>query len=177
MLDEVCQRESLIPARPVTSPRVEIVAAEIEHVYLLVDRLRQKDRIEIHRLGIKPRKALYRAFRNSLMCRTAFVDGEIAAMWGIGVAFREGLSPLSDLGTPWLHTADAVERVPVFFIRRARAELAVMLAVKRRLESWVDADYAQAVRFLKLLGFTVETAAPVGADGALFRRFHKGFDS
>lgn len=159
------------------SPRVEIVDAEIEHVYLLVDRLRPKDLKEIQRLGIKPKRALYRAFKNSLMCRSAFVDGQIAAMWGIGVALRPGLSPLSDLGTPWLHTSDAVERIPLFFVRRAKAEVAAMLAIKKRLESWVDADYAEAVKFIRMLGFVVETPAPIGADGAMFSRFHRGFDS
>lgn len=159
------------------SARVDIVDAEIEHVYLLVDRLRQKDLLEIQRLGIKPKRALYRAFRNSLMCRTAFVDGEIAAMWGIGIALRPGLSALSDLGTPWLHTAVAIERIPLFFVRRAKAEVAAMLTLKKRLESWVDADYPQAVKFLRILGFVVETPAPIGADGAMFCRFHRGFDS
>jgi hypothetical protein len=174
---EPMEDQDIAPGRAIFSPRVEIVDAQVEHVYALVDQLRKKDEIEILRSGIKPRRALYRAFRNSLMCRTAFVDGEIAAMWGIGVAFRPGLSPLSDLGTPWLHTSVAIERIPLFFVRRAKAELAAMFALKRRLESWVDADYAAAIRFLRLLGFTVEKPAPIGANGALFCRFHKGFDS
>lgn len=154
-----------------------IVPAEVEHVYLLADKLRARDAKEIRDCGIKPRRALYRAFRNSVMCKTAFVGTDIAAMWGLCVGLRPGVSPLSDLGVPWLHTSDAVERVPVSFVKVAKAELALMRANRRRLESFVAADYPQAIRLLRVLGFTVEKPAPIGANGAEFCRFHLGFDS
>lgn len=158
-------------------PRHEIVPAEVEHVYLLAEKLRPRDEAEIRAVGIKPRRALYRAFRNSVMCKTAFVDGDIAAMWGLCVGLRPGVSPLSDLGVPWLHTSGAIERIPVTFVKLAKQELAAMCANRRRLESFVDANYPQAVKLLRVLGFTVEKPAPIGVDGAPFRRFHRGFDS
>jgi hypothetical protein len=158
-------------------PPYEIVPAEVEHVYLLAEKLRPRDEAEIRAVGVKPRRAIYRAFRNSVMCKTAFIDGEIAAMWGLCVGLRPGVSPLSDLGVPWLHTSAAVERLPVSFVKVAKQELALMRAARRRLESFVDADYPQAVKLLRVLGFTVEKSAPLGVGGAPFRRFHLGFDS
>lgn len=155
----------------------EIVPACIGHVYHLAANLRAADAAEIAGVGVTPKKALYRAFRNSVNCKTAFVGGEIAAMWGVCVGMRPGVSLLSDLGVPWLHTSPAVERIPVSFVKVAKAELALMCASRRRLESFVAADYHQAVKFLRLLGFTVEPAAPIGVGGAPFSRFHKGFDS
>lgn len=170
---------NLIPQASLgTAPQpYEIVPAEVEHVYALAERLRPRDEKEIRDCGIKPRRALYRAFRNSVMCKTALIDGEVAAMWGLCVGLRPGVSPLSDLGVPWLHTAAAVERIPVSFVKVARAELALMRANRRRLESFVAADYGQAIKLLRVLGFTVERPMPIGANGAAFCRFHLGFDS
>jgi hypothetical protein len=154
----------------------QIVPAEIGHVYVLAKVLRDKDRAAIEATGHSAKKALYRAFRNSIMVRTAFVGGEIAAMWGLGVSLRPGVSPLSDLGVPWLHTSRAVERVPVTFLKVARHELAQMRKLRCRLESFVAADYPQAVRLLRKLGFTIEAPAPIGVAATQFHRFHMGFD-
>lgn len=155
----------------------EIVPTQIEHVYELAETMREADRKEIADLGIGVKKALYRAFRNSILCRVALVDARVAAMWGLAVGLRDGVSPLSDLGVPWLHTSAAVEALPIAFMREAKSELAAMKALRPRLESFVAADYAQAVKFLRILGFTVEKPEPVGLDGAMFSRFHMGFDS
>lgn len=162
---------------PQGTPRYSIVPAEIGHVYELADRLRSKDAAELAAGGHSPRKSLYRGFRNSIMCKTAFVGTDIAAMWGLCVGMRPGVSPLGDLGVPWLLTSAAVERVPVSFLKVAKTELALMRANRRRLESFVAADYAEAVKLLRLLGFTVERPAPIGVKGAPFSRFHIGFDS
>lgn len=158
-------------------PSVEIVTAEVEHVYLLADKLRAGDIAEVRGGGHSAKKSLYRGFRHSILCKTAFVDGEIAAMWGLCVGLRPGVSPLSDVAVPWLLTSSAVERVPVSFLKVAKAELALMRANRRRLESFVAADYSQAVKLLRILGFTVEKPVPVGVGGALFSRFHLGFDN
>jgi hypothetical protein len=165
---------------PTSSPApaaYTIVPAEISHVYALAKVLRPRDAKEIADVGISPKKALYRAFRNSVMCKTAFIGDDIAAMWGLCVGLRPGVSPLSDLGVPWLHTSGAVERIPVSFVKVAKAELALMRASRRRLESFVAADYPQAVKLLRVLGFTVERPEPIGVKGARFCRFHIGFDS
>lgn len=155
----------------------EIVPAEVEHVYALAAILRPRDAAELAAGGHSAKKSLYRGFRNSILCRTAFVGDDIAAMWGVCVNFRAGASPLGDLGVPWLLTSAAVERVPVSFVKVARAELALMRANRRRLESFVAADYTQAVKLLRILGFTIEKPAPIGVNGAMFSRFHIGFDS
>src|SRR5208282_4793307 len=133
----------------------QIVPAQIKHVYELARTMREADRKEIYGLGLGVKKALYRAFRNSILCRVALVDAKVAAMWGLAVGLRDGVSPLSDLGVPWLHTSAAVEALPVAFVREAKAELAAMKVLRSRLESFVAADYVQAVKFLRILGFTV----------------------
>ncbi len=145
---------------------VETRRATIADVYALALNLRAGDRAEIQVMGRDPRRALRFAYRVSLMPpRVATVDGQVAAMWGLGGDL------ISDVGEPWLLTGHAADRVPFAFVRIAKAELAAMLAVKPRLENYVAADYAKAVRLLEGLGFHLDAPAPIGPRGALFRRF------
>ena len=140
--------------------------AAIGDVYALAARLRPGDRAEIEAVRREPRRVLRASFRASLTPpKVAVVDGEIAAMWGLGGDL------LSDHGAPWLMTGTVCDRVPVTFMKVARAELALMLAVKPRLENYVDATYAKAVRLLEALGFHIDAPEPVGPKRAPFRRF------
>ena len=146
---------------------VETRRATIADVYALALNLRAGDRAEIAAMGRDPRRALRFAYRISLVPpRVATVDGEVAAMWGLGGDI------LSDVGEPWLLTGHAADRVPFAFVRIAKAELAAMLAVKRRLENYVAADYPKAVRLLDELGFKLDEAVHVGQRRVPFRRFH-----
>ena len=159
----------------IITPYYAIVPCQVEHVYELVRTLRDKDRAEIENLGYTVKRALYRAYRNSIMCKTALIRGEVAAIWGLGVGLQAGVSPLSDMGAPWLHTSKLIEEIPVSFVRVAKAELRQMMRQKKKLESLVWADYKEAVKLLKILGFTVDKPEPVGLNGVLYSRFHMGF--
>ena len=147
-------------------PDILIRPAAIADVYALAERLRDGDRAEILAIGKDPRRVLRASFRSSLTPpKVAYVDNDIAAMWGLGGDI------LSDIGAPWLMTAPAIERIPVAFLKIAQAELAAMRARKARLENWVLADYHKAVRFLGVLGFSLDEPVPVGPKRAMFRRF------
>jgi hypothetical protein len=145
---------------------VAILATQPAHIAAMRDRLRDEDRRECESAGLRAGKALWRSYRGSALVRTAFVDGEIAAMWGVGGC------PLGGTGQPWLLTTPVVERAPVAFIREGRQEVAEMLTVFPILVGFVDASYHRAVRLLGVLGFEVDNPLPFGANGALFRRYH-----
>ncbi len=166
--------DAAIPGTMLWTPRYKIEPATREHVLAIGPLLREEDRAEIAGLGGNVRKALWRGFRNSIWCRVATVDGEIAAIWGLCVAGRAGIGPLSGKAVPWLLTTDAIERVPVAFVRHARREVAAMRRLYPSLENHVAADYRRAVKFLRLIGFAVDPPEPVGIGGAAFCRFHIG---
>ena len=63
-----------------------IVPSKIEDVYRVANNLRSEDKAEITGFGLDPKEALRTSFRHAIIRRTAFVDGEIAAMWGLGGA-------------------------------------------------------------------------------------------
>lgn len=154
------------------SHRYTVQPATPEHVYALAAKLRPEDCAEIVGSGNSPKRSLWRGYRNSVMCETAFVDGEVAAMWGLCVGFVPGLSLLGNIGRPWLLTSAAVERVPFAVVREARRAVQGMLMVKPILENYVLASYARAVRLVRLVGFTVDAAPVMSPSGVAYLRFH-----
>lgn len=147
------------------TPRCLVVPTRIEDVYRIAANLRTEDAAEITGFGLDPRTALRNSFRHAILRKTAFVDGEIAAMWGLGGAM------LADTGVPWLMTTPVVERVPVTFLKVGRAQLAEMRMHRKLLENVVLASYARACRFLEVLGFVLDPPKPIGPKGLPFRRF------
>lgn len=141
----------------------EIVDATREHVLDLRDRLRPLDVRECAGYGASARSVLYRTFRRSFYARTALSDGRVIAMWGLGGAL------VGDEGNPWFLTAREVERFPIAVVREARYGVAEMLTVRKFLWNYVLADYAQAVKLVGMLGFTVDEPQRVGVD--IYRRF------
>lgn len=145
--------------------RVEVRESKIGDVYRLAAALRAGDRAEVAALGLDPRDAIRRSYRDAILRRSYFVDGDLAAMSGL-------CGPLlSDIGEPYLMTTAAAERAPVSFLRLARAAVAEMLRHRLRLEGQVDASYHRACRLLEVLGFTVSEPRPIGPNGALFRSY------
>lgn len=144
---------------------VTIRHCEIGDIYQLAARLREQDRMEITGLGLEPRAILRASFRASILRRSYFVDGELAAVSGLGGEM------MADIGAPWLMTTNTIERVPVTFVKTARRQVAEMLRHRLRLENVVAASYGGACRLLEVLGFTLETPQPLGPNGALFRKF------
>lgn len=149
----------------ITVARYEIVESERCHIDAMVKAMREEDAAEAVAMGLRPRAALGRSFRKGIMRRTAFIDGDIAAMWGLCGTL------LSNEGTPWLVTTKAVERLPIAFIKEGRREVAAMLSIRPILSNIVPASYGRAVELLHMLGFMIGKPEPYGPDNVLFRSF------
>lgn len=151
---------------PLAATRLRVVPAHISHVYVLAANLRTGDAAEIEAVGLAAKPTIRTSFRHAVLCRTALIDNEVAAMWGLGGTL------LSGVGAPWLLTTPVVERVsPLTFVRVGAREMAAMLRVRRRLENQVHASYARAIGVLRLWGFTLDEPKPLGPKNELFCRF------
>lgn len=150
----------------VASRRLRIVPSNIRDVYRLAANLRAGDRDEVLALGVDPRSAIRSSVRRGVMNQTAFIDGELAAMWGLSGTL------LSDVGHPWLMTTPIAERMPVQFLKVGRKVVGSMLELRSRLENVAPASYTKALRLVEALGFTIEPARPMGPAGVLFHPFH-----
>lgn len=144
--------------------RHTVEPATMSHMNQIADRLRKGDRSEIEATGFTPRRLLRSLWKNSHVRRTGFVDGEIAAVWGCAGVL------LSPVGEMWLFTTPAVERVPMAFVKVARAEMSAILETKAVLVSSCLATYVQSVRLWKMLGFEMGAPFPMGPEAKLFRR-------
>lgn len=145
-------------ARP---PHIRIVPATLDHARRLV--LRDGDAAEIAALGLTKEHALTASIERSVWAETYLVDGEPAAIVGLGLS-----SLVGGYGVPWLLTGPACERHRKTFLRESRRQVARMLAEASPLINFVHADYRRALRWMAWLGFTIE--APVRLNGALFHR-------
>lgn len=142
-----------------------IVDAERWHVGMLDKKLRAEDVAEAISLGLKTKSALWKSFRSSVLRKTAFVDGEIAAMWGMGGNL------LSDEGRPWLATAAPVEKVPIAYVKIGKMAVSEMLSLRSNLRNVVPVNYPKAVRFVRMIGFSLSEPLPFGPNGDLFHIF------
>lgn len=148
-----------------TAPRCVVRESEIADIYALAAHLRAQDRDEVESLGVDVRVGLRASYRAAILRKTYFVDGEIAAMSGLCGAM------ISDIGEPYLLTTPAAARVPLTFLKQARASVAEMLQHRLRLEGHVAAEYRGACRLLETLGFVLGDPRPLGPRGTLFRSF------
>lgn len=156
--------QSVVVLFPRKAHTYSIVESQSWHVAELVKAMREDDKIELTDFGVTPKKALWRSYRRAFMRRTAFVDGEIAAMWGLA----GGL--LSDHGEAWLLTTPAVEKLPMAFAKEGRKAALQMLDLRSSIFGHVAARYTKAIRLMRLIGFTIEEPTQFGPNDALFCR-------
>lgn len=140
----------------------EVVDCLPSHLSIVANRLRIEERIEFEAMGLVPRHALYNLWKNSSYRRTAFVDGEIAAVWGCA-----GMV-LSTVGNAWFSTTPVIERVPMTFVKQARRGLAEMMQSKSTLISACGDSFERSIRLWTMLGFKLgdTMSAP---NGVVFR--------
>jgi hypothetical protein len=145
-------------------PHIEIIDSLPEHVSQLCHSMRENDAREATCLGLLPHHELWRSYRKSILRRTVFIDGEIAAMWGVVG------TPLGIRGCPWFITGRPCDKVsPVLFALAYRQELRVARRLFPLLVNYVHAEYNGSVRLLALMGFKLGPPIPIAPTGALFR--------
>lgn len=142
---------------------IEVVPATLAHAEAID--LRDGDRREVEALGLSPRDGLAHSMARSVWADAYLADGEVAALVGLG------LQPLiGGVAMPWLLTGRPVDRHRKAFLRLTRGRTSAMLADHGALVAYVHADYREAVRWLRWLGFTLASPQPLGPRGALFHQ-------
>ena len=140
---------------------IEIVPVTMEHVHAID--LRPGDAAECAALGMTKVEAMHRAIGRSLWSETYMVDGEPGAIRGLILPSLTGR-----IASPWLMTGVPVERYRKSFMELTRDGIERLRPEWDMLVSYVHADYARSIAWLRWLGFDIGPAAPVGRLGALF---------
>ena len=137
-----------------------------EDVTRLGNVMNSEDRAEAEAMGLDARKLLWRSYKKSLIRKTIFVEGKIAAMFGCAGVIM-GL-----VGHPYLVTASAARTVsPLVFARIYRKEARKMLEIFPVLENYADSRYHGAIKILKLSGFRVGEPQRVFGMDVLFQKY------
>lgn len=131
--------------------KLDVVPSEEWHIHELVKNLRPGELHEALIFYKSPEEALLRGFKSCHFKHTALVDGEVAAMWGL-----QG-SLLGNVGHPFLLTGkNALKISSLAFVRLYRNQLQEMKKFFPILVNYVDAEYKEAVKLLRLSGFTLQ---------------------
>ena len=102
----------------------------------------------------------------SMLCWTAFIDGELAAILGCAP-----ISVVSGIGSPWMLGTPVLDRHSRVLVRSTPEYIAKMLNAFPHLVNFVHAKNITSVRWLRRLGFTLREAVPFGALGEPFHPF------
>lgn len=146
-------------------PIIQIVNMTKAHIIELADTMRDEDAHEAYSLGSTPLQLLQESYSNSLIRRTALVDGKVTACWGVCGDM------LGKTGAPWLVTSKEVGKCsPITYAYIYREEVKKMAKLFPILENWVEASYFTSIRLLQLVGFEVQEALPHGPNNVLFRK-------
>lgn len=147
-----------------SSPEIVIVPTLPEHIRELRETIRDGDRAEIESFGFSCAKGLWRSYKNGMFNQTALIEGKVVAVWGCGGSY------LGETGQPWLMTSYEVYRIsPLRFARIYQREVYKMLEMFPYLVNFVAADYPEAIRLLRIVGF--EIGAPEKVGKGMYRKF------
>jgi hypothetical protein len=131
---------------------IDIVTATIDHAREI--QLRHGDACEVAAMGIDKERAITTSMARSIWAETYIVDGEVAAIVGLGMSCLIG-----GHGVPWLLTGPACEKHKRRFMVESRRQVDRMLEQASPLINFVHADYARAIRWIGWLGFTIDPPA------------------
>lgn len=142
---------------------IRVVECTAGHIGMMSKLIRDADRREVVALyGEDVRRAIRRFFHMSVVRRAGFIDGELAAIWGISSTL------LSDEAMGWLLTTPQIEKKPLAFVKETQRQLSDLMQTYSVIRGHVAIDYKQAVDFLMLIGFSLSIPRPMG-DGTMFR--------
>ena len=143
-----------------------IRATEPGDAELLAAHMRPCDVREVRACGHTPLEAAQRSVVQSLLCWSAFADGELCCILGCAP-----ISLVSGIGSPWMLGTPVLDTQSRVLVRVTPHYIGTMLKAFPHLVNHVHAENATSVRWLKRLGFTLHEAAPFGALGEAFHRF------
>jgi hypothetical protein len=132
-----------------TNPHITIKKTTAQHIGEMALVMQEQSAEIARKMGCDPKKLLWQSYRRSFMCKSVFINGKIAAIFGIsGVLYGE-------TGQPWLIMSDEVNNYPfkvAFIYRKELEKFQNMFPV---LEDYVDESNEKAIRMLELMKFNV----------------------
>lgn len=131
------------------APTITIVDTAPYHLREMAQTMQADSANTAKKMGLTPLKALWSSYRQSLICKSAFIDGKLAAIWGISG------SMFGEIGKPWLVLTPETQQHPMRVAFRYKKEINKMLNMFPILEEWVPETNEKSIKMLELMGFKV----------------------
>lgn len=119
------------------------------HLRIMATTMQPESAYIAERAGINPLKALWYNYRNSIICKSVFLNGNLCAIFGISGVM------LSEIGRPWICMTPETQKHPFRVAFRFRQELKKMLNIFPILEDYIEETNENGIRFLELMNFHV----------------------
>ena len=145
---------------------VEVRCTQPGDAALLFANLRPADMAECLAYGGDVREGIEASVRRSLLCWTAWVDGELAAIFGVAP-----LVMLTGMGAPWMLGTPLIGTHRRVLVGKTPEYIAQMQRSFPHLVNFVHARNKASVRWLRRLGFTIHGAVPYGPFAEMFHPF------
>lgn len=126
---------------------IRIGDAKLWHCGQIARRMRHSHAASLRKLNASPHSEIKAVFNDSILRRACWVDGKLAALWGLGGTLASGD------GNVWLVLAEDLPQKRIAIVRTALRQLTLLAAVFGRLETVVMVDDPVAIRFANYLGF------------------------
>lgn len=115
----------------------------------ILENLREEEKREIQKTGEDVTSAVLRSFACSDCTFVLAADGAAIFLFGV-------YEPLLGVPQAWALGTPACNDCKKIMVRWGRRIANVLLKQYGRLENWCDADFKSSLRWLRLLGFTVD---------------------
>lgn len=128
-------------------------------IFRVLENLREADIKEIKALNREPVvESVLMAIRSSDLKWVAYADGEPVCLFGCALVVDTDIFGERKLiGRPWLVGTDEVGRHPVALYRKSERFIDMMRHRYKRLENYVHRDNVLSVRWLRWLGFRMDS--------------------
>ena len=141
-----------------------IVPATAVHGAIVAANIRQSDREELERLGLKPLQEIMASLAASSMAWTGIVNGTPICVFGVS-EWADGT------GRPWMIGTEELVRHQRIFLRECKSCVDAMKSRHDTLMNLVCVQNVNAIKWLRWLGFKMLDTMPYGVNGELFQRF------
>lgn len=148
---------------------VKLVRHNDELLVEIASNMREADRIEVKASsGLTPYESLKYSCDKSNFTVVVMVDDMPIAVFGLSV-----INALTGLGTPWLLSSEEAMNHKREFFKLSPSIIQEMLSICPKLYNYVHAENKVSIKWLKWLGFTVESdPVEYGVKGEKFHKFY-----
>lgn len=132
-----------------TQPIITIEETIPKHLREMAETMLTDSAETAYKMGMTPLKALWSSYRQSIICNSVFINGKLAAIFGLsGIVF-------ADTGRPWLILTPETQEYPMRVAFIYRKEIQKMQKMFQILEEYVPESNVKSIRMLELMGFKV----------------------